>query len=176
MRGTSSAASGSSISRMRGCASSARPIATRCFSPPDKRRRLAAQQRAEPEQVDDAFLLDEALGGRAQTLSVEQVRFHVEVRKEQRVLEHVADAARFRRQVDAVRASNRIASLMRIEPRRGLAMPAIALTTLVLPAPERPNRPDDRRVGARTHREVKRAEPLLDVNVDHRVCDRACGA
>ena len=46
-------------------------------------------------------------------------------------------------------------------------MPAIALTTLVLPEPERPNRPT---IGASTenlHVEVKGPELLLDVNVDH---------
>ena len=41
--------------------------------------------------------------GAAATQPVEQVRFHVEVRKQQRILEHVADAALLGRQVDALR-------------------------------------------------------------------------
>src|SRR5262245_34507773 len=38
-------------------------------------------------------------------------------------------------------ASNSTSPLMRIRPRVGLPIPAIALTTLVLPEPERPNKP-----------------------------------
>ena len=46
-------ASGSSSSSSRGCDSSARPIATRCRSPPDRRRgRRDEQRRADPEQLD----------------------------------------------------------------------------------------------------------------------------
>jgi hypothetical protein len=37
--------------------------------------------------------------------------------------------------------SNSTTPLMRIAPRRGRVMPAIALTTVVLPAPDRPNSP-----------------------------------
>ena len=60
---------------------------------------------------------------------------------------------------------------MRIEPRRGVAMPAIALMTLVLPEPERPKSPT---IGASAENLTSRskgAELLLDVNVDHRRCD-----
>ena len=60
--------------------------------------------------------------------------------------------------------------LIRMQPRSGLVIPAIALITLVLPAPERPNKPDDRRLGRKFDGEAERAQLLLDVNVDHRAC------
>ena len=142
MRGTSSEASGSSISRMRGCASSARPIATRCFSPPDSVPRLALQQRRAAQELDDARLIDEAIRGRAQPLAVEQVRF---ARPCAETAAHPGTRSRpgARSGGTSMRraASNRTVSLMRIEPRCGVAIPAIALTTLVLPEPERPKRP-----------------------------------
>ena len=53
MRASSSEASGSSISSSRGLASSARPIATRCFSPPDSAAGPAVEQVADAEQLDD---------------------------------------------------------------------------------------------------------------------------
>ena len=47
---------------------------------------------------------------------------------------------------------------MRIVPRCGLPMPAIALTTLVLPEPERPNRPTIGASAAELHVEREVAE------------------
>ena len=65
--------------------------------------RLSAQQRAEPEQLDNARFFDEAIARRAQPLSIEQIRFHIHVRKQQRILEHVTDPTLFRPQVDPLR-------------------------------------------------------------------------
>ena len=61
MRLSSSDASGSSISRRRGEVSKARPIATRCFSPPDKAAGAAIQERPDVEQVEHLVEADMAL-------------------------------------------------------------------------------------------------------------------
>ena len=57
-------------------------------------------------------------------------------------------------------------------PRDGLVIPAIALITLVLPAPERPNRPTMGASAANLTCKMKRAELLLDVNVRSSPCSR----
>jgi hypothetical protein len=58
---------------------------------------LRSRKARRPSRSHHALVRDEALGSRAKAMSVEKVRFDVEVRKEQRVLEHVADPAPLRR-------------------------------------------------------------------------------
>ncbi len=65
---------------------------------------------------------------------------------------------------------------MRMWPRAGVVIPAMALITLVLPAPERPKRPTIGASAANVDGEVKCAELLLDVNVDHRRASARSGA
>ena len=56
------------------------------------------------------------------------------------------------------------------------AIPAIALMTLVLPEPERPNRPTMGASAENLTVEVEGPELLLDVNVDHRFATAPSGA
>ena len=128
-------------------------MATRCFSPPDSAFGLRSQQRAEPQEIDDARLVDEAIRGRAQPLSIKQVRFHVHVRKQQRILKHVADPAL----VPAAgrcfcAASNRTVSLMRIEPRCGVAIPGDRVDDAGLARAGAAEEADDRGLGGKLDR------------------------
>ena len=65
-----------------------------------ERRGLAFEQCAEAEKIDHPLALDQALGRRAQALPVGEVRLDGKMRKEQRVLEDVADAPALRRDID----------------------------------------------------------------------------
>ena len=59
---------------------------------------------------------------------------------------------------------------MRIEPREGLVIPAIALITRALACTRAAEQTHDRaHPPQNSDGEVKGAEPLLDVNVDHRL-------
>ena len=140
MRAWSSEASGSSSSSRRGAASRARPIATRCRSPPESSARPAVEQVADAQQLDD---LVEAAAPRAaagEPAAVEQVAAHGQMREQPGILEDVADAPAMARDVDAAaRCRAATAPSSTIRPRSGRSSPAIALITVVLPAPERPN-------------------------------------
>ena len=101
-------ASGSSSSSSCGCASSARPSATRCFSPPDSRVGRRASRPPRFSSVDD-------LVGRqmppadlpAEPAAEQQVLADGQVRKQPRLLEHVADPALVRRPPDAASSCRR---------------------------------------------------------------------
>ena len=96
-------ASGSSIRSRLGFASSARPSATRCFSPPDSRDGRRAQERAEIQQIDDLGGIDAASQLSAEPASEQQVLADGQVREQSRLLEHVADPPLVRRSPDARR-------------------------------------------------------------------------
>ena len=85
------------LSKQRATNGDALPFATR------KRPGPSLQQRVQAEQLDDARFVDETILGRVQPLSIEQIRFDVHVREQQRILEHVTDPALVRRHVDAFR-------------------------------------------------------------------------
>ena len=154
---------------MRGWASKARPMATRCFSPPESVLRPSLQQRPEAEQLDDARLVDDAILRRAQPLAVEQVRFHVHVREQQRVLEDVADASLFGRQIDASRGVEQEHVVDADVTAQRLGDPGDGVDHAGLAGTGATEETDDRRVGGESGREVEGAELLLDVNVDHRL-------
>ena len=105
MRASSSAASGSSMTSRRGRASSARPIATRCFSPPD---RFAGRRPSNPPIPSSSTTWSISPGrppvrdvpGR-EPASVKQVLPHGHVRKQAAFLKDIADAALLRRHEQA---------------------------------------------------------------------------
>ena len=68
-------------------------MATRCFSPPDRRPGLSVEQMANAEQVDHAVHVAVALGSRREEAAVAQVLSDRHVREQARILEDVADAA-----------------------------------------------------------------------------------
>ena len=70
-------------------------------------------------------------------LPVAQIAGNVEMRKQERVLKDIADPSLLRRQRVTLWSAVR-SSAMR--PRSGRSSPAIRLTTVVLPLPERPKR------------------------------------
>ena len=92
MRASSSEASGSSISMRRGLAASARPMATRLFSPPERRPGPAVEEGADAEHLDDPRHVGPAVGARGEEAAVGEVLPHGQVREQPRVLEDVADA------------------------------------------------------------------------------------
>ena len=143
-------------------------MATRCFSPPDSVFGFRRNKRAQAEQFDDACFVDEAIPGRAQSLSIEQVRFHVHVRKQQCVLEHVASPAFFRSQVDMVCSveQEQIVDANVAAHGAGDARDRVDHTALARTRPA--EQTQDRRLRGEFDVEMKRAELLLDVNVDHR--------
>src|SRR5512133_2406272 len=69
--------------------------------------------------------------------------------------------------------SNSTAPLMLIEPRSGLPMPAIALTTLVLPAPDAPNSPT---IGASTTKRAASVNPLRRCSMSTSTIGGGCEA
>ena len=130
--------------------------------------RQSLQQRLEPEQFDDVRRIDDTRGSRRATQSVEQVGLDVEVREKQCVLEYVAEPSLVRRQVDAASA---------VEQRLAVDDDASALRAADagdrvddagLARARAAEQTDDRRLGAKRDLELEHAEPLLDVNVDHR--------
>jgi hypothetical protein len=88
------------MTRRRGRDSSARPIATRCFSPPD-RPPVRAPAGCYAEQLDDVLDLAGPAGTRCEPAPVKQVLPHGQVRKKAAFLEHVADVALVRRDEQA---------------------------------------------------------------------------
>ena len=139
MRASSSEASGSSISSRRGLASSARPIATRCFSPPESvagpaveqvRRCRAGRRRGRRSPA--------ALGRRREPAAIEQVLPHAQMREEPRPpgrRSRCGAGASARTMPAAVSTSTPPSTTIR--PRPGAISPAITLTSVVLPEPER---------------------------------------
>src|SRR6185437_816413 len=67
-----------------------------------KRRRPPAQHRLQTEKLDHLRRLDDALVGGTQPQAVMQIGADVEMRKEQRILENVADTALVDSDVDAL--------------------------------------------------------------------------
>ena len=63
------------------------------------------------------------------------------MRKQPRILEHIADAAAMRRDVHARRGIVERLAVEAMMPRSGCSSPAIMLISEVLPAPEAPNSP-----------------------------------
>ena len=99
----SSAANGSSNRRSCGQESSARPIATRCRSPPDRRAGRALEKMADAERLDDGSKPIWRASRGANQRPKRKVLPHAEMRKEMRVLEDQADAAAMRRHENFVR-------------------------------------------------------------------------
>ena len=62
----------------------------------------AIQQTADIEQVDDALALRGIIGKPVHAPAVIEILPHIEMRKQPRILEHIADAAAMRRDVDAL--------------------------------------------------------------------------
>ena len=141
-----------------------------------ERRGLACEQCVEAEKVDHPRALDQALGRRAQALPVGEVRLDGQMRKEQRVLEDVADAPALRRDIDP---------LLRIEqhgvvdadraPRR-LADAGDGVDHGRLARAGAAEEAEDRRIRDEPDREAKISECRLDVNVDHRLASVTRGA
>ena len=102
MRPSSSDPSGSSSSSSRGFDNSARPSATRWRSPPESFPGRRSEQIADVEQVGDARALRGIVGEAVHAPPVVEVLPHVEMRKQPRILEHIADAAPVRRHVHAL--------------------------------------------------------------------------
>ena len=101
MRSSSSEPSGSSSSSSRGCDSSARPSATRWRSPPES---LPGRRSSRPpissRSVTRACWAG-SVGKPVHAPAVVEILPDIEMRKQPRVLEHIADAAAMRRDVDA---------------------------------------------------------------------------
>ena len=66
-----------------------------------QRCRKAAQQPLESEQLNDVSRLDSSRGLRCAVEAVQNVRFHAQMRKEQVILENIAQASSLRREIDA---------------------------------------------------------------------------
>ena len=104
--------------------------------------RPALGQSIQTQQLDDLF---EARAGvsvapAAGALgAIEQIAPHREVREQTAFLKHVAEPALLRRQVDAGGAVEQRRAVDRDAPFVGRKRPASRLTSVVLPAPERPN-------------------------------------
>jgi hypothetical protein len=119
------------------------------------------------ERRDDACLVDESIAQVAQALPVGEVRLHVHVRKQEAVLEHIADAAQFGRHVDAPLRIEQDCIVDADAAARGRGDPRDRVDDARLAGTGAPEKPDDRRFGREAHVEVKVTEPLLDINVDH---------
>ena len=148
-----------------GSASSARPMATRCFSPPESRPGRRSSRPPMPSRSTTWSRSSRRSAARREPAAVEQVLPHGQMREQPPLLEHVADAAPVARHEDAARRcrpARRRRSSMR--PWSGRISPAMTLTSEVLPAPERPNSamsppPVSKRASSR-----KFAEPVPDVD------------
>ena len=102
----------------------------------------AIQQMADVEQFGDALPLRGIVGEAVHAPPVVEILAHVEMRKQPRVLEHIADAAAIGRRhgfVSRCRPASR--RRWRSMPRSGRSSPAIMLISDVLPAPDAPNSP-----------------------------------
>ena len=80
------------------------------------------------------------------------------MRKEQGILENVADAPALRRDIDPCSESNSTVSLMRMSPASACAMPAMALTTRRLAGAGAAEEAEDRRIRDESDREAKISE------------------
>ena len=74
-----------------GSASSARPMATRCFSPPESVAGPPLEQLSDAEQADDGVEARDALAPRREPAPEQQVLPHVQMRKEPAFLKDVTD-------------------------------------------------------------------------------------
>ena len=137
-RASSIAVSGSSISSTLGLLSSARPIATRCFSPPE-RRRARASAAARRRAARRRHRSRQARRRAARSAGHSQIVRDAEVREEPRLLEDIADAPRARGLVDGARGIEEDASSIATRPSRGRLSPATTSSSVVLPAPEGPH-------------------------------------
>ena len=139
-RAASSEDSGSSSSNRRGWRSSARPSATRCFSPPDNSCGRRASNASSPSSADDVVEAD--LPGRA---ARQRASCRIRDCRARRGAETGARPGTPRRCGDAARR-HRCRARCRAAPRRpparariGRQQPAISEITVDLPQPERPN-------------------------------------
>ncbi len=176
LRGASSAASGSSRSSRRGLASSVRPSATRCFSPPDSVAGRRSRSGASPSSAIDAPAIHEALGRRRQPLAVGEVRAHRKVRKEERILEHDTHAARLRGEIDAARRIEERAPVDDDAPRSRTGQSRDRLHDRALAGAGAAEERHDRRVARERRLEAERAAAHVDVDVKHRAKARRAGA
>ena len=139
MRASSSEASGSSISSRRGLASSARPMATRCFSPPDSRPGPPLQQASDAEQIDDALEIVAALGLAART-SVRRAGSGARSDAGTAALPGTRSrSGAGARGTNTPRAVSTSTRRRRHAALSGRISPAMTLTIDVLPEPDRPN-------------------------------------
>ena len=165
MRSSSSEASGSSISISRGLASSARPIATRCFSPPDSRSGLRSSRWPMPSS-STTWSSDRHSARRAARTSGHRARFGRPscAGTAARPGRHSRCGAGVsaRRCRVAVSTSTRPSTTTR--PRSGRISPAMMLTSEVLPEPDAPNSAVSRPPLSKAASSVKAAQPVTDVD------------
>ena len=96
---------------------------------------------ADVEQVGDALALRGILGEAVHAPPVVEILRDIEMRKQPRILEHIADAAAIRRDVQPRGGVVERFAVKGMTPRSGFSSPAIMLISDVLPAPDAPNRP-----------------------------------
>ena len=173
LRGASSDASGSSMSRMRGWARSARPIATRCFSPPESVRGGDPAARAVPSSSHDALSsmkCSPALRSRCPYSEVAPARRGAGTAASPGTRSRRGDARAERRcprgveqhrAVHADRGRGRLADAGDRVDHAGLART------------RRPNRPTIGASAANFTSSAKSPSRCVDINVDHRGCARA---
>src|ERR1700687_2304859 len=136
---------------------------------------LPAQQRAQAEELDDPRRFYEAFVRGAQALPIEQIRFHVQVRKEQRVLKDVANPALFRRQVDALCGIEQEQIIDANAPPGGLRYSCDCVDHRALSCTCADEQTYDRRLCRKPDVKVKGSESLLDVNGYHRLATARSG-
>src|ERR1700682_4489101 len=136
---------------------------------------LPAQQRAQAEELDDPRRFYEAFVRGAQALPIEQIRFHVQVRKEQCILKDIANPALFRRQVDALYGIEQEQIIDANATPAGLRYSCDCVDHRALARTRAAEQTYDRRLCRKPDLEVKGPEPLLDVNGYHRLATARSG-
>ena len=122
-----------------GSRASARASATRWRSPPESSRGGASASASAPKRRSSSIARGAALGARDVREPEGDVAPRVQVREQRVVLEQVAAVAALGRQVDpGARRSSQRRSPSATRPRSGRCRPAIARSTVLLPAPDGP--------------------------------------
>ena len=89
------------------------------------------------------------------------------MRKQPRVLEHIADAPAVRRDVMRAAVSSSVSPSSAMMPRSGRSRPAIMLISEVLPAPEAPNSPVTRPSLVKEAASENSPSCFVDVDAQH---------
>ena len=89
------------------------------------------------------------------------------MRKQQRILKHIADPPVFRRQVDSLRGIEQGHVVDANVSARRLGDSGDGIDHAALARTGTAEETDNGRVGRKFDREVKCTQPLIDVNVDH---------